>query len=68
VISFAKHNLCKTLIVKVCIHSLSIKLFLDAFFHNNHTNALSIALVHHKQYITHVYCVFSNHVVVVVVV
>jgi hypothetical protein len=47
--------------------TLSIKLFLDAFLHNNHICVLSIALVHYKQYSTHVYCVFSNHVDVVVV-
>jgi hypothetical protein len=67
VIASAKHNLCKTLIVEVCIHTLSIKLFLDAFLRNNHISALSITLVHYKQYSTHVYCVFSNHVDVVVV-
>jgi hypothetical protein len=63
----AKQNLHKTLIVEVCIHTLSIKLFLDAFLRNNRSGAISIALVHYKQYNTHVYCVFSNHVDVVVV-
>jgi hypothetical protein len=67
VIASAKHNLHKTLIVEVCIRTLSIKLFLDAFLRNNHSGVLSIALVRYKQYNTHVYCVFSNHVDVVVV-
>jgi hypothetical protein len=32
VIVFAKQNLHKTLIVEVCIHTLSIKLFFDPFY------------------------------------
>jgi hypothetical protein len=37
VIASAKHNLHKTLIVEVCICTLSIKLFVGAFLRNNHT-------------------------------
>jgi hypothetical protein len=36
VISSAKHNLRKTLIAELCIRTLSIKLFVCAFLHNNH--------------------------------
>jgi hypothetical protein len=67
VIAYAKHNLHKTLIVEVCICTLFIKLFFDAFLCNNCTDALKIALVHYKQFSTHVYCVFSNLVDVIVV-
>jgi hypothetical protein len=67
VISFAKQNLCKTLIAKFFICTLSIKLFVDAFLLKNSTGALSIALVHYKQYSIHVYYVFSDHVDVVFV-
>jgi hypothetical protein len=57
----------KTLIVEVCMRTLSIKLFLNEFLCNNRFGAVSIALVCYKEYSTHVYCVFSNHVDVVVV-
>jgi hypothetical protein len=39
VFSSAKQNLHKTLIVEVCIRTLSIKLFLDAFLCNNRSGA-----------------------------
>jgi hypothetical protein len=38
--------------------------FVDAFL-RNHSGAISIALVHYKNYRTRVHCVFSNHVDVV---
>jgi hypothetical protein len=67
VIASTKHNLHKTLIVEVCIRTLSIKLFLDAFYVTTTPVHFQSHLVHYKQYSTHVYCVFSNHVDVVVV-
>jgi hypothetical protein len=48
VFSSAKKNLSKTLIVEVCICTLSIKLFLNAFLRNNHSGVISIALVCYK--------------------